>query len=385
MRTLYFAFARLLFVLLGVSLSIHLSAQELPATLDPDEPQTTLGETCSSSFGRLVSLLGSQESTVRVAAAECLGTLGDKRAVEPLVRARFAEKIARYIQVYEDALRTINDPHTADLLLDALKSPETRWEAAQTLGNLQISRGVDPLLELLKSTDVDDRRIAADSLGPMKDRRAVDPLCAVLNAQDEVLRRFAAAALGKIGDTSATDSLIAALQDPDDGVRWNAANSLGDLRDGRAVESLSRALDDDYRHVQEAAADSLGKIGDSRAVEALAVAIKSGNRIVQMHSAAALAGIREPQAEQALVTSLKEGKLTVVAAAYAFFIRKGDAASIPALIQALNEHGDLEMARGLMFCGNSQLEDAARDWAKRNKEDDMEPSEDQPLVWGSEK
>jgi hypothetical protein len=82
---------------------------------------------------------------------------------------------------------------------------------------------------------------------------------------------------------------------------------------------------------------------------------------------------------------LKEGKLTVVAAAYQFFVRKGDAASIPVLIQALNEHGDWEMARGLMFCGNSQLEDAARDWAKRNKVDDMEPPVDQLLVWGSEK
>lgn len=200
-----------------------------------------------------------------------------------------------------------------------------------------------------------------------------------------MVRRYAADALGQIGDARAVDSLIAALLDSDDGVRWNAANSLGDLRDDRAVEALARALGDDDENVQKAAADALGKIGDSRAAEALAASIKSGNRAVQWHSAAALAEIHDSQGDQALDTSLKEGKLTVVAAAYPFFVRKGNAASIPVLIQALNEHGDSQMARGLMFCGNSQLEDAARDWAKRNKVDDLEPPGEHLLVWGSER
>ena len=83
--------------------------------------------------------------------------------------------------------------------------------------------------------------------------------------------------------------------------------------------------------------------------------------------------------------TLKEGNLTVAAAAYPFFIRKGDPASIPALIQALNEHGDEEMARGFMFCGNYQLADAARNWAKRNKAEDLELPEEPPLTWGAEK
>jgi len=333
-----------------------------------------------------VALLGSQDPMVRVAAAECLEALGDKRAVEPLVRARFAEEYPRFVQVYENALRAINDPRTADLLLAALRSPETRWAAALSLGRLQITSAVEPLLKLLNSSDIEDRRTAAESLGPMKDNRALGPLCAALNGQDEVLRRYAADALGQIGDTRAIDPLIVALDDPDDGVRWNAANSLGDLRDSRAVESLGQALDDDDENVQEAAADALGKVGDSRAAEALAAAIKSGNRAVQWHSATALTEIHGPQAEQTLATSLREGNLTVVAAACPFFIRKGDAASIPVLIQALNEHGELGMARDLMFCGNSQLEEAARDWAKRNKvdDDDMEPP-GKLLAWGSEK
>jgi HEAT repeat protein len=375
MRSLHSAFMCALLVLLGIGLCIRLSAQESPRTAKPEEPEVIPGEACPSSFDRLISSLQSKESMVRVAAAECLEALGDKRAVEPLVRARFAEEYPRYVQVYENALRAINDPHTADLLLAALKSPKTRWAAAWSLGRLQISSGVDPLLKLLNSNDNEDRRTAAESFGPMKDNRAVGPLCAALNGQDEVLRRYAADALGQIGDARAVDSLISALLDSDDGVRWNAANSLGGLRDDRAVEPLARALGDDDENVQKAA----------RAAEALAAAVESGNRAVQWHSAAALAKIGGPQAEQTLTRSLKEGKLTVVAATYPFFIRKGNSASIPVILQALDEHGDWEMARGLMYCGNSRLEDAARDWAKRNKVEDIEPPEGPLLTWGSDK
>lgn len=385
MRSLHSALV--LVLMLGLGLCVRSSAaQESPPATKPEESEIIPDESCSASFDKLVSSLASRESMVRVAAAECLGALGDTRAVEPLVRARFAEEYPRYVQVYENALRAINDPRAAELLLAALKSPKTktRWAAAWSLGRLQITAGVDPLLKMLSSNDAEDRRMAADSLGPMKDSRAVGPLCAALNGKDEVLRRYAADALGQIGDAHAVDSLIAALSDSDDGVRWNAANSLGDLQDDRAVEPLGRALNDDDENVQKAAADALGKIRDSRATEALAAAVKSGNRAVQWHSAAALAEIGGPQAEETLTASLNEGKLGVVAAAYRFFVRKGSSASIPILVQALNEHGDWEMARDLMFCGNSRLEDAAREWAKRNKLEDIEPAQPQ-LVWGSEK
>lgn len=384
MRTLHSALVRGVFVFLWLGFCIRISAQESPGTTKPEESEIIRGEACSSSLEQLVSSLESKKSMVRVAAAECLGALGDRRAVEPLVRARFAEEYPRYVQVYENALRAINDPHTADLLLAALKSPKTKWAAAWSLGRLQIGSGVDPLLKLLNSNDIEDRRMAADSLGPMKDSRAVAPLCAALNGQDEVLRRYAAISLGQIGDAHAVDSLIAALLDSDDGVRWNAADSLGDLRDDRAVEPLARALSDDDENFQKAAADALGKIRDSRATEALAVAVKSGNRAVQWHSAAALAEIGGPLAEELLTASLNDGKLTAVAAAYRFFVRKGSSASIPTLVRALEEHGDWQMARDLMFCGNSRLEDAAREWAKRNKTEDMEPPQ-RLLVWGSEK
>jgi HEAT repeat protein len=114
-------------------------------------------------------------------------------------------------------------------------------------------------------------------------------------------------------------------------------------------------------------------------------AVTSGKRAIQWHAAAALGSIEHPHAAQLLTASLKQGRINVVAAAYSFFLRKGDPASVPALIEALNEYGESRMARDYMFCGNSLLAEAARQWASRNKLEDIDPPEGQALIWGSEK
>jgi hypothetical protein len=105
--------AFVLFVLLGLGLGIGSLAQDSPSTTKPGESEIIRGEACPSSFDELVSSLENKEAMARVAATKCLGALGDKRAVEPLVRTSFVEKYPRYVQVYENALRALDDPHTA--------------------------------------------------------------------------------------------------------------------------------------------------------------------------------------------------------------------------------------------------------------------------------
>jgi HEAT repeat protein len=365
-------------------MGIRVAAQESAPAATSQEPQLTGDDACPASLDRLLLLLKSEQPMTRVAAADCLGDVRDNRAVEPLVNAILNERYPRIVLSYEKALAAIDDPRTAELLVAALKSPKTRSRAAESLGSLHLKSGVDPLLNLLKSPDARDRSTAASSLGSMKDSRAVDPLCAALNDEDEVVRRSVVLALGDIGNNRAVDSLIAALRDDDEGVRRNAANALGNFKDSSAVESLSQALSDDDDRVQQDAADALGKIADPQAAEALAAAVQSGNNALQAHSAAALSDIRAPQSAQTLIRSLKQGRLNIVAAGYRFFVRRGDPDSIPALIEALNEHGDERMAGDLMYCGNSQLAEAASDWAKRNKADIMYPPQEPVLVWASE-
>lgn len=368
-----------------IALCVGGVAQQSPYKPRSREPELVPGDQCPSSvldLDKLVSLLKTNDATERWAAAECLGQMKDTRAVEPLVQAIFREEYPRLVMIERNALQEIDDPRAVDFLLEGLKQKKTRATAADTLGKLQAVRAVDPLLALLKSTDKWDRSDAAAALGRIKDPRATDPLCAVLKDRDEVVRRYAASALGDLGDFRAVGPLSDMLNDPDYGVRWNASNSLGDLKDSRATEPLVTALRDSEEMVRKAAADALGKIRDSRAVPALIAAFKSGNR---WHSASAPASISDPRSADFLNTSLKQRQLDAVGAAHAFFIRKGNPRSVPALIEALNKHGSWEMAQDYMFCGNAQLADAARQWGGMHGSEGLFPPEGQLLTWGSEK
>lgn len=281
--------------------------------------------------------------------------------------------------IEQNALRDINDPKAGDLLLAALEQKNTRWSAACSLARLQDIRAVGPLIELLYSSEGEDRRIAADNLGSFKDQRATDPLVRALKDHDEVVRRYAASSLGELGDLHSVGPLSAALTDPDAGVRWNASNSLGYLKDFRAVQPLASVLTDDDDNVRKAAAEALAKLPDPRAVAPLIAAIRSGHR---WYPAAALANIKDSRAADFLNESLKQGQLDIVAAAHSFFIDQGDPATVRALIEALNKHGNSEMAQNYMYCGNPKLEVAAREWASRHDYDGLLPPEGSALIWG---
>ena len=95
---------------------------------------------------RLIKALGYQQSSdVRRAAAEALGTIGDGRAVEPLIRA-------------------LND---SDWLV--------RRKAAEALGTIGDGRAVEPLIRALNDADSDVRVSAAGALGTIGEP-AVEPL-----------------------------------------------------------------------------------------------------------------------------------------------------------------------------------------------------------------
>jgi hypothetical protein len=373
--------ALLIALLVFGSRSAQARPQEEPPATEIQGPALLLGDPCPQSLDLLIAFLKSDEASTSRAAAECLGETKDRRAVEPLVQAILSGDGEVHLVLYErDALRKINDPHTADLLLNALNFKETRWIAAYSLGDLQITRGVGPLLALLESGDQQDRRDAAIALGPMKDARAIDALCAALQRDDEVLRRHAARSLGTIGDTRALTALFAALNDPDNGVRWNAVTSLGELKDPSAVTLLAARFADanQDRYVRVAAAESLGEIADHAAVTVLIEGLRSDSNFEQWYAARALASTAQPEAVQALVESLEEHNLDVVAAVYPTLIRAGDAEFVPLLIEALKHFGDQSMAQDFVNSENSQLADAARKFASDKGFEILDDSDEDP-------
>jgi HEAT repeat protein len=166
------------------------------------------------------------------------------------------------------------------------------------LGDLADARAVDPLIEVIASSNWHIRQAAAAALGRIGDPRAIDPLVAALAERDWHVGQAAATALGRIGDPRAIDPLVAALAGSDAEVRRAANEALASIGwapsnageraassiandawstcveiGAPAVEPLVTILGVGGAGVRQAAAAALGRIGDPRAIDPLVAAL----------------------------------------------------------------------------------------------------------------
>lgn len=83
--------------------------------------------------------------------------------------------------------------------------------AAEGLGRLKVKDAVEPLIQVLDDSDKVLRAKAIWALGEIRDARAVPTLLTLLNDRDVRIRAEAARALGKLGDPRAIPPLISLL------------------------------------------------------------------------------------------------------------------------------------------------------------------------------
>jgi HEAT repeat protein len=184
----------------------------------------------------LIIVLKDESRDVRAGAAEALGKIGDKRAIEPLIQTLKNEN-------------SIGD-------LEKLEDPDRL-----------------PFMQALKETNKNEYDHYYDRAGAVAEALgkigfpAVVPLIQALNDENGYVRAGAAEALGKIGDKRAIEPLIQALRDDNllrsvrSGVRARAAEALGRIGDKRAVEPLIQvSKNDDEEHVKWEASKALYRI-----------------------------------------------------------------------------------------------------------------------------
>jgi HEAT repeat protein len=220
------------------------------------------------------------------------------------------------------------------------KDPSVRTAAVDALGRLGDPLAFDALATALADANVLVRLAAVDALGRLRDSRAVEPLGRILRQRDPVLSQTVMAALAASGP-AAVPVLVTALADDDSRIRQLAsdhlagmgveavaplvaslstvvvpvragvAGVLGRLADARGLDALVGLLSDLDEQVRVEAVDAIGKLamqpGGSTALPALVARLNDASAAVRNRAAQALAGTRDASVVGALVATVAQG------------------------------------------------------------------------------
>ncbi len=300
----------------------------------------------------------------RRAAANALGHVGDRGAVEALMKTLEPgiERDPKVRGSATNALGQIGDRRSAPMLIRVLggtdeREARVRASAATALGRIGDRGAVAALasaLDLGREGEARVRGSAANALGFLGDTRATEALCGLLAAgaePDPRVRASAATALGRIGDPAAVPALAFVLDpggDDDANVRASAVQALGELRDPEGMVALARVLDcglEREAFVRVSAANALGLIADRRAVLALTRVLEPGvepDAAVRGAAASTLGQLGDAAAVLALVTLLQptvERDAVVRARVVKALGLIGERATVPTLLGVLAGSG----------------------------------------------
>ncbi|UCF41564.1 MAG: HEAT repeat domain-containing protein [Gemmatimonadota bacterium] len=249
-------------------------------------------------FTTLIAMLQMEDASMREHAAEALGRLGDRRAVEPLMDAVLHDRNPSVREHAATALGMLADPRASEVLAQAAQADpneRVRAHAASAASRLGDRAAVPSLIDaVLNDEDPVVREHAATALGELGDPAARDPLiAATLDDSNARVREHAAVALGQVGGERACDVLLGVVHGGDvEEVRAHAAYALGLTGDTRALEPLLAALQDPSARMRAHAAQGLGELGDPAALEALRQAQGDPDGEVRRVAGEAIAMIR---------------------------------------------------------------------------------------------
>ncbi len=310
----------------------------------------------------LIRSLGDAEGLVANSAARALGAIGDERALGPLRVAAKKPKIGWYA---EEALARIErpgesapprasdasdasdetpakvlSPDEVAALFVVLKDPRHRARRDAML-DLVACGGPDIIQGFLSALALGEpvtSSLSADALGRLEAREAVAPLIAQSGALAPKVRASVASALGDLGDPSAIEALSERVRtDTAWDVRLAAILALARLKDDRAFPALIFALQHEKGKAgQEAVGDALVSLG-APAVKALCDLLDGESPEGRQAACNALGRLGDRAAIPALRRELAgKRKAVSVAAADALGLIGGEEAS-RALIARLDD------------------------------------------------
>lgn len=208
-----------------------------------------------------IASLGSQRWWKRADAAEKLGTMRSRLAVEHLVAA-MNDQVSEVRIRAARALGIIRGSTSIKPLVQALADP-SRWSAIR-VAEILIGVGDEAVDELLASYDtlpLHAKIAAIEVIGRIRSPRGADRLRAALRDTHPDVRARAAHAMGRIGDPAFAGDLTQALEDSEWAVRAMAAKAIGRVGAKDAIPELSRLVSDRQWWVRSNAGDALRALG----------------------------------------------------------------------------------------------------------------------------
>ncbi len=187
-------------------------------------------------------------SVIKLAAIQSLGTLGDIRALPPLIKVlqsgdmELRQPAARAL---EELSAKVNEPELIGVMIEHLKDPdaEIRRSSAAVLGRLQVVKAIPDLIVALEDPIPGVRFRSGLALSQIGEP-ALDALITVLRGDNENVREIAASSLGDIGGPKARMALTEELNKKDGlSLQLTIVDALGKMakqNDRRALDALTR-------------------------------------------------------------------------------------------------------------------------------------------------
>jgi len=146
----------------------------------------------------LIRALKHDDKDIRLSAIEALGKIQDSRAIDPLIQMLGQHKGLKIYRNAVIALANMGEP-AFNSLINVLRENDfsIRMHAAEALGLMRDRRAVEPLIHALKDKVESVRGEAVRALGEIGNKRAVEALMQMVGDNKEHVRHMAYHALEK--------------------------------------------------------------------------------------------------------------------------------------------------------------------------------------------
>ncbi len=317
----------------------------------------------------LVARLYDRNDLLRMAAAESLGIIGDRRALQPLVQSTLRDPAPQVRAHAAGAVAVIEGEGAIDVLVAALADPDygTRLRVLEAFENMKVRdtsliegalRDPNPevkrraalvlervghlerVVERLASEDNGVRLRAYAALTQLGRAGIVDSIASYIHHPSFEVRAQVARACGDLGVGRVGALLLAAVDDPEWVVRASIVDAIGRLRPEGSVAALVKLLLDPEMPVREAAAEALGAFAITEVEPFMAQVVpayESGSVHTRLHMVMLAARLDRPEATALLVSAARDPSETVRLRGVDSLAGRPEELAVPALLMCLTD------------------------------------------------